>query len=1604
MEYATKQLHHHKILERAQVLHNHALQSTFTTNDKTNLIQLDTQLTEILLSSERQCSKSLIQRDPWSPTLKKKGKAIVYWRHKLTSLSHPDGLPHTITFKRLQRAAGISDLVDINSSNIKTCKLQLQQAWAEFKIAKKTAANLREAHLTNLADHLATQSNTSREKAVKIITSKEQDKTSYRQIANALGKTKGSITQIDIPNTDGSWSTITHDQDIYNAILEYNQQHLRQANETPFGQQGNLAYLVNPSHPENQIDPLLDGEAYFDETTSLEMDQWITELQRKTPHEIDTTITETDYIKCFKSMKESKASSPSGRHVGHYIVAAKAEDPTLRQIYCHIAATAFIMSLPLPRWEQCLQVMLDKGKGHRIDKLRIIQLVEADLNFVLKLIWGHRLNQAAYQNQLYNESQFAIIGKTCTSAMLNKVLFADITRQSHRPACMTDNDNKAAFDRILPALSIVTCRRLGLPNSAAFFIFSLLKHMEFKVGTGHGISPKSYGAHDDPSKPGQGSGQGQGSGPMLYGASADITLSAYTQHCTGAIFQHPSNLEPPREDHVSQFVDDATQYVNMEGIQSRLSTTSIENLITNQGWSNGSPLTPIANRNSHKWSAYNWASGGKLNYDKCFWYLLHPVWKKTKYVLASNDDIRGDLDVTDLSTGYITRIPRLEPSNAQRTLGVIFAPDGNNTQQLTLLKEKTQQWANSIRTSNLRAHEKWIAYRSVLKPGILYPLPTHQCTANDLSPIQNILDREILHSQSLNSSFPRAVLHGPTKYGGLGIASIHSESLSDKVLYFLHHIRRDDTVGHKLRCSLGTLQIEIGIGQHILQTDHNNLGFLATNSFITDIWRECSKIGISFRGNAATLWIPPLQSDNDQYIMDIASKHCSKKQLVHINICRLFTNAITISDLTFHDGQTIHPQFYNCRGDTGRRSNYSWPSQVQPPRHYVKTWRLFLSTVLGYPSLHLPLGAWHTLHQYSQRLIYQIHIPSGKLYLCDNSQEPHLQFDQLPFRGQAKFNPTPTEVALAPTDLKPADVLIDTNKITLLGISDRIEYTHPYTNVHQNRTNHPYTLREHFLELPTSLQRLCGHISFPPDNGKHLADAAMDTRLLGVSDGSVKGSRATHAWTLTSGHNSEFAMSGSGPVDGNQSTLSSFRAEVQGQVALLIMMTLLTKTHQLSLPSFTSICDNQGALKRLQPLETGLRLHHHKEADVDLLLTFRKWSSNNITRTPRWVKGHQDTIKGKDKLTEIEKINVDIDQMADTAYGLPEHLRTTTDQDVLPDEMIAAYLNNNKITSHLKQSIINAYHSPTMETYIHNKHKLSEYDMDHINWKGIKGVISNQKMNQRAITTKFMHDWLPTQAFLYKQNRTPSPCCPICCNSQDNETSAHVLQCQHPDAIEMRHAALNKCLKSLQVAHTSPIITYSWNEALRRELHLPPTVPKAIKFQRPFWIDKAVKEARQHQNIIGWDKFLRGFISSKWITAQNLHLQAFPPNNPESCRNWEYVSTKCIMQIGPQTWAWRNIQVHGKTIKDKFLNERELTLQQVKNIYLDPPSLLRRFPAVHEVPLEVRTNQTTRKLLAWICNLDQQINITQAERHRDCTNLNNYQISRRISAIPLVAT
>jgi hypothetical protein len=102
---------------------------------------------------------------------------------------------------------------------------------------------------------------------------------------------------------------------------------------------------------------------------------------------ISPVVTTEDFISCFGCVAEKISSSPSGRHVGHYLACIDLKD----ELSVLLAVVhAAMMSIPLAggfcpeRWRQAIDIMLEKIPGTpRINKLRIIQLLEADLNQVL---------------------------------------------------------------------------------------------------------------------------------------------------------------------------------------------------------------------------------------------------------------------------------------------------------------------------------------------------------------------------------------------------------------------------------------------------------------------------------------------------------------------------------------------------------------------------------------------------------------------------------------------------------------------------------------------------------------------------------------------------------------------------------------------------------------------------------------------------------------------------------------------------------------------------------------------------------------------------------------------------------------------------------------------------------------------------------------------------------------------------------------------------------------------------------------------------------------------------------------------------------------------
>jgi hypothetical protein len=243
--------------------------------------------------------------------------------------------------------------------------------------------------------------------------------------------------------------------------------------------------------------------------------------------------------------------------MGHYKVILECigrDNLILPELILSIAHLPSITATPLQQWTKASQVMIEKGKGCHIDHLRNIQLCEADLNFFLHVIWGQRLVRHAPCFFALDSAQYALPGQMCNNAMLNKLLFLDLSRQTLSPGILIDFDATAAFDRFLAGLSIVTSQRMGLPRIAGIFMYQLLYNMSFNLITGFGTSSSTYNNTDN-NLSGQGVLQGSSSAAPLFIPNSDVSLHTYNRIGSGASFVHPITISTINDIGV-QYIDD----------------------------------------------------------------------------------------------------------------------------------------------------------------------------------------------------------------------------------------------------------------------------------------------------------------------------------------------------------------------------------------------------------------------------------------------------------------------------------------------------------------------------------------------------------------------------------------------------------------------------------------------------------------------------------------------------------------------------------------------------------------------------------------------------------------------------------------------------------------------------------------------------------------------------------------------------------------------------------------------------------------------------------------------------------------------------------------
>jgi hypothetical protein len=272
---------------------------------------------------------------------------------------------------------------------------------------------------------------------------------------------KSSLSKVTVPETDGTWTHIIGKDDLEDNLIQRNVEQFSLEEETPFGYSPLGKKLGHTGHSQ-MADAIHEGTLEHEALSDLAINAVVKQLRKHPALDkvLNPVITEEDFMSAFKCVREKTASSYSGRGVEHYKACAEGSDDGIADLLATVHAA--MMSVPLDagfcpsRWKHAVDVMLEKITGvSRSDKLRIIQLVEADLNQVVRIAFARNIGRLAKEHEgIISKHHYGRAHKKCMTPVLNKLLIVQLIIQEKIEGIVFDNDAQGCYDRIISGIEL----------------------------------------------------------------------------------------------------------------------------------------------------------------------------------------------------------------------------------------------------------------------------------------------------------------------------------------------------------------------------------------------------------------------------------------------------------------------------------------------------------------------------------------------------------------------------------------------------------------------------------------------------------------------------------------------------------------------------------------------------------------------------------------------------------------------------------------------------------------------------------------------------------------------------------------------------------------------------------------------------------------------------------------------------------------------------------------------------------------------------------------------------------------------------------------------
>lgn len=1154
---------------------------------------------------------------PWSPKLQGFRDEILLWT---MILKKRQGIKtSTKKIQRLMKKIGKHDALQLQQEE---AAQNVDQAFREYKIAKSQAPLWRDDFLHNLAAAHAKANGTNKKSELKALTQVKRQKRQAASIKRVWKKIQ-DLACYKIQVGDGEEErTVDTKLQIKKAFVEANLRKFGQTANTP-PRQDTIRNLLGEHGETCTVESILNGTYVPDDGMDPLLAEFLLTLKR--PETATAAIPNNEgistqtHIEGWKKQKEAISAEATRLTFSHYKAAI--QDPLLADVDAIFRSLPFQYGFAPEEWMTITDVQILKKAGiYHVDKMRTIMLMHAEFNMNNKLI-GKIMMEFAERFYLLAIEQFGSRqDHQVVAAALNKRLTFDILRQKRLAGAICANGAKSCYDRIVHNIAAICMMRAGAPREAVWSMFKMLKNSVHHIKTAFGVSNVSYTA--DHNNDLQGIGQGNGCGPAAWAAISTPIIHLMKRRNHGLKFVSAlSNM-------ITEFV--AYAFVDDTDLVMSAHDTLEEAVVTLQG------LQDFAT----DWDEALYLTGGAIVPEKSHWTMISMAWENDKWRYQTKDQLSGDIKLKDPISRIPKPIKRLDPHEAEETLGVYLAGDGNNKKQIQKLRNKSQIFTQCIKTGRISKYDMNSALRTTMMKTLEYPILATNINEGNWVKILSPAVRSALPRMGFVRTLPKEIVHGPKCLGGLEIQDLWNLQHIRQIQYCLEEMNHKSIAKNLIVTSAEQFVLEAGL--NIRSTDHL---LKIVSKYTTDCWWKslmtyCFQHGFKINTN---IKLPLLVCSNDSFIMEeIIKSSWTPKELCIINECRMALKVVRVSDIVLADGRNISPWAWSGEG-TLCQNKLNWPKLAVLTRRHWNLWRKalgisLLNNDIARQSLRHPLNGrriavlQQTYYRFwvfsrSRNRLYLYHEHHWVLFLLSathNRRRTQRQY----------FKRTDEVIEDPPNPLEFASVAgsFDDEIVILIGSDPN---TVNKSLEAPNRKDFAANLSDIIKKDPWLWEDVQGF-----EHAEIFVNALQEGNLNAISDGSYMDGFGTSASVLCTTDGTEGWIRSITPGDSKYQ--HSQRSELAGIAASLGVVDALCRTYDINCGQVVVGLDGQQAINNVQRQRPRIKF-----SDYDMIIFIK----DQIERLPvtvefHWIKGHQDDFLQWHELDFYAQMNVKADKVA----------------------------------------------------------------------------------------------------------------------------------------------------------------------------------------------------------------------------------------------------------------------------------------------------------------------------------------------------------------------